>query len=794
MVQRPGPRTSAGPGEGGVNDPLFRAIDPREAVRVAALFAVLVALAFFNVVFLGQSVIPGNNANPLAPAYNATNYGPHDRPYDEFRLRAVHPYANIHDVESSWWQGEPAMELLQRALWRGEFPLWDPWAGGGAPAMANMTPAFFFPPSLLVALAGNEPWLKNACILFLVVSSGFFTYVFVRKHNVSLIGSIAAGIAFMFSGAVVQTAPTFIGQPVAGIPLVLAATASLAHRPTWRRTVVTAFVYMAASLASFPPVLVFTGIIAAVYVLGIVIATHDRGFAVKVACAGILAASLAAFYYIPIFHVLRDADYARRYYHNAGVGKLEPRALYQFFGPTLMGGERTYLEPVVQVPDGNLFYFGVSGLLLATATLGRIRSWPWLIPFQLLALIWLLKIFGVPPVQLLARLPVLNSMHIASYGGLLLAFPLACLCGAAVHLLIERRLSFGVAMIAMIGWGWLLLRLWRIPAAEGGQLRPQFWRWAADYRIVVLFFAIAAVLLLASFRFGKGLGITMVALLAIEGITNVSFPREPRWNYWDHPPRYVRQLSSIGSLGRVLPFSVLPANTSSPFSIASTDSLFTFNSTRYAELHHRYLGSADSVLLGACTRLPPESVLDAFAVDCIAINQYKTALIFEAEKRGYRNVFHDDHVTLYARPAAPRYFLTRDYAVRSQQDAFVELAQKRPLQLFVERPVGFPPDPAFRGGTVRIEHFHLNSYRLRVTSPAPALLSMSEADFPGWTARVDGREVPIHRANYAFRAIEVPAGESVIEMSYWPPGMTAGIVVSMLALLASTAIVLRRPL
>lgn len=142
MVQWPGPRSSADTGEGGVKDSPFRGIETREAVRVAALFAVLAVLAFFNVVFLGQSVTPGNNANPLAPAYNAGNYGPHYRPYDDFRMRAVHPYANIHDVESSWWQGEPAMELLQRALWRGEFPFWDPWTGGGAPAMANMTPAF----------------------------------------------------------------------------------------------------------------------------------------------------------------------------------------------------------------------------------------------------------------------------------------------------------------------------------------------------------------------------------------------------------------------------------------------------------------------------------------------------------------------------------------------------------------------------------------------------------------------------------------------------------------------------
>jgi hypothetical protein len=780
-----------------VTDSRFRAIETREAVRVAALFAVLVAIAFFNIVFLGESFTPGNNANPVAPTYNADNYGPHFRPYSDFQLRAVYPYASIHDVGSSWWQGEPAMELLQRALWRGEFPLWDPYTGGGAPAMANITPAFFFPPSFLVALAGNQPWLKNASALFLVVCAGFFTYVFVRKHNVSLTGSIAAGIAFMFSGAVIQTIPEFLGQPVVGIPLVLAATACLAHRPTWQRAVFAAFAYATTVLASFPPVLVMAVMIAAVYVLVIMIWTRSGDFAVKVAFAGILTASLVAFYYIPILYVIRGADYARRFYQDVGFQKLEPRVLYQLFGPTLMGGEHTYFEPVVHLPDGSIFYFGVTGLLLAVATVGRFRPWPWVVPFQLLVVIWLMKILGVPPVQSLAHLPVFNSMHIASYGGLLLAFPLACMCGVALHLLMERRLHFVAVAISIAGWGYLLLRLWRVSSWDGSRWRPQFWRWAADYRIVLVFFVLAAVLLVASFRFKKGMpafGIAMIALLSVEGIINASFAREPRWNYWDHPPRYVRELTMDKSLGRLLPFSVLPANTNSPFSIVSTDSLFTFNSTQYTELHHRYFGSAEYVLLGVCTRLPPESVLDAFSVNRIAINQLKVALIAETEKRGYRRVFNDDFVAIFARPSAPRYFLTRDYAVRSPQDAFYAIAQKPALQLLLDRPAGFPPDPAFHGAPVRVEHFGLNSYRLRVTASAPALLSMSETNFPGWTAEINGREVPIRPANYAFRALEVPAGTSVVEMSYWPPGMTAGMIISVLALLVSIAIVLRHRL
>ena len=37
-----------------------------------------------------------------------------------------------------------------------------------------------------------------------------------------------------------------------------------------------------------------------------------------------------------------------------------------------------------------------------------------------------------------------------------------------------------------------------------------------------------------------------------------------------------------------------------------------------------------------------------------------------------------------------------------------------------------------------------------------------------FTARLDGRSVPIHRANFTFKAIALPAGQHVVEWSFNP--------------------------
>jgi uncharacterized membrane protein YfhO len=48
---------------------------------------------------------------------------------------------------------------------------------------------------------------------------------------------------------------------------------------------------------------------------------------------------------------------------------------------------------------------------------------------------------------------------------------------------------------------------------------------------------------------------------------------------------------------------------------------------------------------------------------------------------------------------------------------------------------------------------------------------------------VDGRPVPIERANYAFRAVALPAGQHTVSMVYRPPAVTLGVLVSALSLI-----------
>ncbi|MGB1004425.1 MAG: YfhO family protein [Salibacteraceae bacterium] len=77
-------------------------------------------------------------------------------------------------------------------------------------------------------------------------------------------------------------------------------------------------------------------------------------------------------------------------------------------------------------------------------------------------------------------------------------------------------------------------------------------------------------------------------------------------------------------------------------------------------------------------------------------------------------------------------------------------------------------------------------YKSNATTDQVAVLS--EIWYPvGWTATIDGKEVPISRANYLLRTINVPAGEHIIKLEFAPSSYYTGEII---ALIGSVIIVI----
>ncbi len=96
--------------------------------------------------------------------------------------------------------------------------------------------------------------------------------------------------------------------------------------------------------------------------------------------------------------------------------------------------------------------------------------------------------------------------------------------------------------------------------------------------------------------------------------------------------------------------------------------------------------------------------------------------------------------------------------------------------------------------TTRIVRDEPEHITIRTRGASPAVLVLNDAFYPGWDATLDGVETPLLRANTAFRAVSVPAGEHVVEMEYRPRGLELGFALSgiTIALLGAATIHERR--
>ena len=82
----------------------------------------------------------------------------------------------------------------------------------------------------------------------------------------------------------------------------------------------------------------------------------------------------------------------------------------------------------------------------------------------------------------------------------------------------------------------------------------------------------------------------------------------------------------------------------------------------------------------------------------------------------------------------------------------------------------------------------------RVSLSQPGYLLQREARYPGWRARVDGRDAPVLRADALFRAVQLGAGEHDVEIFFDSASFNRGAVVTLTGLLVIILLLAWRPI
>jgi hypothetical protein len=454
-------------------------------------------------------------------------------------------------------------------------------------------------------------------------------------------------------------------------------------------------------------------------------------------------------------------------------------------------------DPIPRYSAGTFHYVGAIPLLLVACVCFKHLHKPVWFVACCGVLVALGLMFGIQPFGHIRALPVLRNIHFGNYYGIVIDFLLSLLAAAGFERLRNGRISalrgWLAVSIVLIGVLAILLVAFGLKIAS----HPAHANWLQRYAVLaVIAFTGSTILFVAisnsgNRAYGRYCGGAVAVVLLAEGAVNSHFPRQARWDAWAHPPPYVAYLQHAAGLDRVFSVSNRPyANSASAYGIIQFDSLMAFNAPRMFELYRRYANPSASLFLRDATLVPPESVLDASNVSLIVVPNVKKS-IAEVAARGHERVFVDDLVAIFRRSGPPRYFFTSDYEVSSEGGALDAVGRSRPPgRIVLERHPPLLPRPisSVNDVPVKVERFTNNRVVLSLDAPRAGFVYAAESFFPGWRARVNGRVVPIEHANYAFRAVMVPPGHLVLELSYVPPRFWAGFAVSATSLVLVLAI------
>jgi hypothetical protein len=120
--------------------------------------------------------------------------------------------------------------------------------------------------------------------------------------------------------------------------------------------------------------------------------------------------------------------------------------------------------------------------------------------------------------------------------------------------------------------------------------------------------------------------------------------------------------------------------------------------------------------------------------------------------------------------------ITRKEGAARLEDSFIALtlpSAKPPLFFADDRAAGRITPVTYDPGRVRAH----------IVLEKPAVLVLSEVDYPGWRARMDGRPVKHSRFADTFLAVPVPAGRHEVRWDYEPLSFQFGLAISLLALI-----------
>lgn len=728
-------------------------------------------------------------------------------------------------------QFDPWRQWAFEELRAGHLPAWNPYLGAGAPLLANYQTAVFYPPNWL-SLILSDPQAMSLVAVLHVVWAGLGMWLFAGELGLPSFGRGISTLAYALSGYLIARLGSFpTADTGAWLPWIFWLTGRIMTRRRWPDVGGLALIFALQLLAGHAQTVWYNSVGVGLYVLWVLAwnqrrdPLRQRAGAVLMVSAGLLLGlATAAVQVIPTAEYLAESQRSSGLdYKTATNLSYHPARLITLLSPNFYGtpADGSYITQGIYFEDAAYIGF-IPFISACAAVIGWLRkrrslaehptfiTVPFWVMLALLALFFALGKYNPVFHFLYDHVPTFKTFREPVRWLILSEFSLAMLAGIGTGhwgrgkwVVFWSRLAAAgggaMAVMALVGldyvkfdsenlrvlsWGMVVLGCWIAGAAlltliqpvDPSPISPHVWQ-----TVVLVFVALDLAWL------ADGLNPTVPAKF----FQQRAVAPPPGRTYWfkeyrnditfgtdkDAPVQVEGYFDLTDYRKAVKNWQVIRASLLPNINMLDRVPSLNNNDPLLPSYHSQYLDLIEEEGKNAGALLRAAGVSQAYGQVPIGWQGENPATA--PASGGVTLAWLVPHAEWHDSDSAIKAAL-RDPAWNPEQT--VILAGKSAALVGQAYPVGT--------GQVTLLENHPERRRYHVTASSASTLVISETWYPGWSVTVNGKPAPLYRANLAFQAVAVPAGESDVTLTYRLNYWTVSAVISLMALLAAVGLIM----
>ncbi|MDO8657168.1 MAG: YfhO family protein [Candidatus Levybacteria bacterium] len=685
----------------------------------------------------------------------------------------------------------PFKAILKEAIESKSLPLWTSYLSNGFPIFAEGQTGIFYPPNLIFSILPSYLALTYSITLAFILA-GIFTFIYCRSLFFSRFASLVSASTFMFSAFFVTRLKHINLIAVAAwTPFSFWAIRKFFQEKKLKYAVFLGIGFGLQFLAGHPQMAYYCLFISIIYFLfEFYQSIKKSGFAqtFPVAILGffiaiVITVGISAVQTLPTLELTQQTERLEFSLQNATAYPFNPKNLLTFISPYYFGNPAlgTYKEDIrlTGIFWENSSYIGLLPIVLVSLTvfimIRRKKIEQYQIFFIALVIFSLLLMLG-------GSTPLFGILWQNIPGFQLFRFPTR----------FNLFLIFSLAILSGIGAEFLLKKLENLKVNPNPKNDEEFkfsWplkKWQTQA-------IICGFIIIDLFVFGKNYAAGIDASLFLKKPKSVEIILKDKdlFRIWSTSQYLESPYQSLGWKTNINPLitihEAIPPNSNVFYKIESFSDRGWFEgglSLKRRNNLERYLmgQETDMFKLGKILGLSNVKYLLTFSE--IQNSEFPLLKNIDLGKEfGIKlNIYKNSQVM-------PRVFYTPEAKVIPREnELFKELTSP---SFYPVKTVLLEKNPkkvtySFNGAVddfgkknkIKIESYKNNEVIIKTDFKDPGFLVLSDSFYPGWKAKIDGKEKEILSANYLFRAIEMEKGKHEVRFFYDPLSFKIGALIS----------------